>query len=73
MVGLIIIPARKGSKRLKNKNKLKFLGKPLIEHTFNFAKNFSFIYFYIFFFETFKHDKKYQSFNNLFLAFINSS
>ncbi len=38
MVGLIIIPARKGSKRLKNKNKLKFLGKPLIEHTFNFAK-----------------------------------
>ena len=37
MNGLIIVPARKGSKRLKNKNKLLFLKRPLIEHTFQFA------------------------------------
>ena len=35
---LIIIPARAGSIRLKNKNKKKFLGKPLISHTIRFAK-----------------------------------
>tara|TARA_B100000212_G_scaffold340883_1_gene322571 strand:- start:2186 stop:2896 length:711 start_codon:yes stop_codon:yes gene_type:complete len=35
---LIIIPARKGSKGLKNKNKLLFSGIPLIEHTFILAK-----------------------------------
>lgn len=35
---LVVIPARSGSKRLKNKNKKLFLGKPLIEHTIDFAK-----------------------------------
>ncbi len=38
MKGLIVIPARKGSKRLKNKNKKIFLKKPLIQHTIDFAK-----------------------------------
>lgn len=38
MKSLIVIPARSGSKRLKNKNKKSFLGKPLIEHTIDFAK-----------------------------------
>ena len=32
------IPARSGSKRLKNKNLKKFLGHPLIYHTINFSK-----------------------------------
>ena len=35
---LIIIPARKGSKRIKNKNLIKVLNKPLIEWTINYAK-----------------------------------
>ena len=35
---LIIIPARKGSVRLKKKNKRIFNKKPLIEHSINFAK-----------------------------------
>ena len=35
---LIIIPARKNSKRIKNKNVLKLGGKKLIEHTIEFAK-----------------------------------
>ena len=35
---LCIIPARKGSKGIKNKNIIEFLGKPLIEHTFQVAK-----------------------------------
>lgn len=35
---LIIIPARKGSVRLKKKNKRIFYKKPLIEHSINFAK-----------------------------------
>ncbi len=38
MKGLVLIPARKDSKRLKKKNKKIFLGKPLICHTFEFAK-----------------------------------
>jgi len=38
MNGLILIPARKNSRRLKKKNKKIFLGKPLICHTFEFAK-----------------------------------
>ena len=39
MKNLIIIPARKGSKRLKNKNSLKLNGKTLLEHTIEFAKS----------------------------------
>tara|TARA_B100000902_G_scaffold400034_1_gene474858 strand:- start:10606 stop:11295 length:690 start_codon:yes stop_codon:yes gene_type:complete len=35
---LVIIPARKGSKRIKNKNLVKVLNKPLIFWTINFAK-----------------------------------
>ena len=38
---LCIIPARKGSKGIKNKNIVKFLGKPLIQHTFVTAKKIS--------------------------------
>jgi len=34
---LIIIPARGGSKRIKNKNIKNFVNKPLIEHTINYA------------------------------------
>ena len=34
-----VIPARKGSKRIIKKNIKSFLNKPLIEHTFIFAKN----------------------------------
>ena len=36
-MNVAIIPARKGSKRLKNKNKKKLLGIPLVEYTFKFA------------------------------------
>ena len=35
---LTIIPARAGSKGIKNKNFVNFLGKPLIEYTLDFAK-----------------------------------
>ena len=42
MTILIIIPARKGSRRLKKKNKKNFLGKPLISHTIEFAKKLKF-------------------------------
>ena len=35
---LCIIPARKGSKGIKNKNIVDFKGKPLIQHTFDIAK-----------------------------------
>tara|TARA_Y100000992_G_C21223971_1_gene471953 strand:- start:39 stop:182 length:144 start_codon:yes stop_codon:yes gene_type:complete len=35
---LIIIPARKGSKRIKNKNLVKVLNNPLIKWTINYAK-----------------------------------
>ena len=38
MKNLIIIPARKGSKRIKNKNLLKVLNKPLITWTIDYAK-----------------------------------
>ena len=38
MNNLIIIPARKNSVRLKNKNILKIKNKTLIEHTIIFAK-----------------------------------
>ena len=37
---LIIIPARKGSKRIKNKNLIKVMNKPLIFWAINFAKKF---------------------------------
>ena len=37
---LIIIPARKGSKRIKNKNLTKVFNKPLIFWTINYAKKF---------------------------------
>ena len=36
---LFIIPARSGSKRLKNKNKRNLDGKPLIQHSIEFAKS----------------------------------
>ncbi len=38
-----IIPARSGSKTLKDKNIKQFLGKPLLEHSVNFAKKLKFI------------------------------
>ncbi len=38
MKNLIIIPARKNSKRIKNKNLIKVLKKPLIYWTINYAK-----------------------------------
>lgn len=41
MKSLIIIPARKGSKRIKNKNLIKVLNKPLILFTINYAKQLS--------------------------------
>lgn len=41
MKNLIIIPARKGSKRIKNKNLIKVLNKPLISFTINYAKQLS--------------------------------
>ena len=40
MKNLIIIPARKGSKRIKNKNIIKILNKPLIQWTIGYAKKF---------------------------------
>jgi CMP-N,N'-diacetyllegionaminic acid synthase len=38
-----IIPARSGSRGLKNKNISPFLGKPLLTHSINFAKKLRFI------------------------------
>ena len=40
---LCIIPARSGSKRIKNKNIIKINNKPLIYYTINFAKKLSFV------------------------------
>jgi len=37
---LVLIPARSGSKRLKNKNKLMLNGIPLVEHTIRFATKY---------------------------------
>tara|TARA_B100002052_G_C15829647_1_gene574724 strand:+ start:770 stop:1453 length:684 start_codon:yes stop_codon:yes gene_type:complete len=39
MSSLVIIPARKGSKSIKNKNKVLVNGKKLIEYTFDSVKN----------------------------------
>ena len=41
MKNLIIIPARKGSKRIKNKNLIKVLNKPLILWTIDYVKKLS--------------------------------
>jgi CMP-N-acetylneuraminic acid synthetase len=38
-----VIPARSGSKGLKDKNIAPFLGKPLLSHSINFAKKLKFI------------------------------
>lgn len=35
---LVVIPARSGSKRIENKNRILFNKKPLIEHTIEYAK-----------------------------------
>lgn len=40
---LFIIPARKGSKGIKNKNITKFLNIPLLVHSINFAKKLNFV------------------------------
>ncbi len=42
MSNLIIIPARKGSKGIKNKNKIEINGKKLIEYTFEVVKKINF-------------------------------
>jgi len=34
---LLVVPARKGSKRIKNKNVLNFYGKPIIEYGLDIA------------------------------------
>ena len=39
---LCVICARSGSKGIKNKNLIKFFGKPLVSHTFNQAKKIKF-------------------------------
>ena len=41
MKNLIIIPARRNSKRIKNKNLIKVLNKPLIFWTIKYAKKFN--------------------------------
>ena len=38
MKNLAIVPARGGSKRLKNKNIKFFFGKPILQRTFNIIK-----------------------------------
>ena len=37
---IVLIPARKNSKRLKNKNKKLLLNKPLISHSIEYALNY---------------------------------
>ena len=37
-MNIAIIPARSGSKRIKNKNLINFFGKPLIYYSINLAK-----------------------------------
>ena len=44
MTNIIIIPARSGSKRLKNKNLLKLNNLTLVEKTIMFAKKIKTIY-----------------------------
>ena len=39
----VIIPARSGSKGIKNKNIKKFLNVPLLVHSINFAKKLKFV------------------------------
>ena len=36
---LVVIPARKGSKRLPGKNSMPLAGKPLIAHSIDYAQN----------------------------------
>ena len=43
MKNIVIIPVRSGSKRLKGKNRLKLLGKSLVDWTVNFASKLNFI------------------------------
>lgn len=64
---ICIIPARSGSKEIKNKNILQINGKPLIYYTISFAKKLSFIDKLIFSTDSIgymKKAKKYYNFNN---------
>lgn len=62
-----IIPARSGSKSLKNKNIIKFLGIPLFAHSILFAKKLSFIDKIIFSSDSKSYLKKAAKFSNIFL------
>ncbi len=64
---ICIIPARSGSKEIKNKNIIKIKGKPLIYYTISFAKKLSFIDKLIFSTDSIsymKKAKKYYKFTN---------
>ena len=64
---ICIIPARSGSKGIKNKNIKKFNGKPLIYYSINFAKKLKFINKIIFSTDSKKYlkiAKRFYSFNN---------